>query len=360
MKSIVFTGGGTLGHCLPNIAVYEYLKTDFDKFYYFGSPFGAERKAVEGIFEYMPITATKFSRAPTLKNLAIPFLLSRGVAEATKALKSIAPSVVFSKGGFVAVPTVLAAARLGIPVVSHESDLSVGLANRLTARRSKLVLTSFSSTAKTLRNGVYVGPPIRRAALEDKREYALKLFGLDKTKKVLLILGGSSGAKAINDFFTANLDAFLDSCQILHICGDKHIKGIKKEGYVEIGFLKDVACAYSVADLAVARCGSGVAFELLARKIPTLFIPLPKKASRGDQIENARYFEDKGLSLTLTEEHMCVRSIVRDLTRLDREREFFIKNMNAENFSSSAKTIARIVVGVANGEDIKNVLANIY
>ncbi len=343
MKTLVFTGGGTLGHCIPNLALLPYLKDGFDRFYYIGSHNGPEMSAVAGTMEYMSISTAKLVRSFDLNNLLIPFRLFKGVRQAKKILKSVRADVVFSKGGFVSVPVVVAASALGIPVVSHESDLTLGLANRLTHAKCKFVLTSFSLTARKLNNGIYTGPPIRDEILSDKRAQAEKKFFLSGTKPVLLIIGGSSGAKKINDFIFENVDEILKKYEIVHICGDKHTNGLKRKGYYQSGFEKDMALIYSACDMAISRCGSNTAFELFVRAIPTLFIPLSKKSSRGDQIDNACYFENKGLSLTLTEENMRIRELIDKLEYLNENRAAYIKRMRALDLKSANKRIADII-----------------
>ena len=344
MKVLAMTGGGTLGHCLPNLAVLPYLKDDFDKIIYIGSEHGPERNAVEGILPYMHICTVKLIRGLDASNLTIPFRLIKGVRQAKNILKENGVTAVFSKGGFVAVPVCLAANALSIPVICHESDRSMGLANRLVEKSCKFILTTFPETARDLKNGIYVGAPIRSELLAERRAEAKKFFGIKGGKPTFLILGGSSGAKAINDFVNEHIDRLLGKYEVLHICGDKHIRGIKKEGYHEVGFLKDMALAYSVADAAASRSGSGAAFELLARGIPTVFIPLTKKASRGDQIENARYFEDRGLSLTLDEDRLDIEVFIKTIERLLTDKERFKDNMKKLDLKGGAKRVADIVV----------------
>ena len=341
------TGGGTLGHCLPCLALLPYLKNSFDRIIYIGSEKGRERKAVEGTLEYMCIPTTKLKRGMYLSNLAIPFTLLKAVAAANIILKETGADIVFSKGGYVSVPVCLAANQLKIPVICHESDLTMGLANRLTARKCKYVLTSFETTASKLDNGVYVGPPIARSVLAEKKEEAEKVFSLPRNKPVLLVVGGSSGAKALNDFTVNNIDELLKRYEVLHICGDEHISGVKRKGYRQVGFVKDMALAYSLSDYALSRCGSNTAFELIARKIPTVFVPLPKKASRGDQIQNADYFFEKGMSVTLKEEDMSISALEEKLCYLSANRERFIRNMSKLDPARSLNKMADIVISTA-------------
>ncbi len=342
MKTLVFTGGGTLGHCLPNLAIYPYIK-GYDKFYYIGSFDGPERKAVESIIEYMPITTVKFKRSLSLDNLLIPFKLSKGITEAKKILSDIKCDLVFSKGGFVSVPVCFAANKLGIPVITHESDLTMGLANKMTKNKCKYVLTSFSKTARNLINGIYVGNPIRQEVLVNNSIKAFQKYNFPCKKPIILVVGGSSGAKAINDFVLANLDRLLVDYEILHICGNKHTTNINRPGYIQVDFEKDMSLCYSIANLAISRCGANTAFELLARNIPTLFIPLSKKASRGDQIDNAEYFSSKNLCKMLEEENLSIESVLDCLAELDINRKYYKEKMSALNLKDANMRIANII-----------------
>jgi len=347
MKTIVFTGGGTLGHCIPNLAVFDRLNHAFDRFYYIGSEAGPEKKAVDGIMEYMPITTTKLSRGFHPENALIPLKLIKGIRQAENILRRVNANIVFSKGGFVSVPVCFAASRLGIPIISHESDLTLGLANRLTKNKSKYILTSFSTTAESVENGIYTGPPISERALVEKPYAAKAKYLLPHKKPVLLVVGGSSGAKGINDFIFENLSLITQKYEVLHICGDKHTNNLKADGYCQVGFEKDMAIAYSACDYALSRCGSNTAFELLARYIPTVFVPLPKKASRGDQIANAAYFEKKRLSLTIEEERLNAENLFEKLKTLEDNSAQFVGRMRALNLKTSAKKIADIVIAEA-------------
>jgi UDP-N-acetylglucosamine--N-acetylmuramyl-(pentapeptide) pyrophosphoryl-undecaprenol N-acetylglucosamine transferase len=343
MSSIVLTGGGTAGHCIPHLAIYPYIKEDFDKFYYFGSVDGIERRIASGIFEYIPICTAKLKRQLTFDNLLILPRLIKGVNQAETALKKIKPAVVFSKGGFVSVPVVIAASKLKIPVIAHASDLTAGLANKLVAPKCKLVLTSFEQTAKSFKNGVYTGPPIKRFNLDRKK--SLDYFGFDGNKKVLLILGGSSGSLTINNAITDLLPDLLPKYDILHICGDKHISTQQKniKGYRQVGYVDDMSLCYGACDFAVSRAGAGALFELLANKIPTLFIPLSKKASRGDQIENAEYFYKKNACLVLEENALTKYSLKFRIELLEKQSQKLIDNMNLLDICGGNKKIAQAI-----------------
>lgn len=348
MKTIVLTGGGTAGHALPHLAVYPYIKDCFGKFYYIGSYGGAERAVMEKHFEYYPVRTAKFVRhGNPLKNLMIVPEVMRGTTEAKKILEKLKPDIVFSKGGYVAVPVVFAASRLGIPVVSHESDYTAGLANKITANKCRYVLTSFENAAENINNAVFTGPPIRE--FEQNRSMARSYFGFKGNKPVLTIIGGSLGSVTINRAITGLLPDLLKKYDVLHICGNDNFKTDDYAGYKKVGFIEDMGKVYSVTDVAVSRAGAGTAFELMSLNIPTLFIPLSKKASRGDQILNARYFLRRGMCNMLYEENMTLRILKDKINKTYDDRNFFINNMKKSAVKNGNRKIADILIKLANG-----------
>ena len=288
MYSIVLTGGGTAGHVIPSITLLPELKQKFNKIYYIGSFDGVEGDICKknGV-EFFPVTCVKFKRTFCAENLLIPPKLIKGVIEAKKLLKELKPSVVFSKGGYVAIPTVIGAKALKIPVVSHESDLTPGLANKLMQGKSVVTLTAFKDTAKLFKNGLHVGLPIRKSLDGYDKAKALKEFGFDGIKPILLVFGGSLGAQKINSALTSALNELLKDFDVLHLTGKNNLGFSAKKGYRPLPYLDDMAKAYSVANVIVSRCGANSAFEIVSLNKPCVFIPLSKKASRGDQIKNA-------------------------------------------------------------------------
>ena len=306
MKTIVLTGGGSAGHVTPHFALLENLKKNFDNIYYIGSHNGIEKTLViEKGIPYFSISTTKLKRKVTLENLKIPFLFSKSVNEAKELLLKLKPDVVFSKGGFVGLPVTVACKKLNIPVIIHESDKTLGLANKIASRFAKHTLTTFPDTEKAVKNGVFVGAIVRNELFFEDKTLARQKFKLDGNKPVLLITGGSLGAKKINQAVTQNLDRLLEKFDILHIVGKGNLSNINKKGYYEVEFA-DMKYAYAATDICVSRAGSNTLFELLALKIPTLIIPLPKNESRGDQLDNAEYFYNKGLCLRLFQSEMDI------------------------------------------------------
>ncbi len=350
MATLILTGGGTAGHCTPNLALLPYLRDKFDKIYYIGSKKGIERDIITKTdIPYYPIECAKLRRSLTLKNLTIPYTVFLGVKEAGKILDQLKPSVIFSKGGYVALPTVIAAHKRKIPVVSHESDYSAGLANKLTAKYCKKVLTTFPETAKQFSNGLYVGAPIRRELYGLKKKASVKSFDFAGDKPVLLVTGGSQGSKAINDALRLALEQLLAKFDVIHICGKNNLyKDKTPKGYYQTEFLTDIERAFCACDVCVSRAGSNTLFELLSLKKPTVLIPLPKGNSRGDQVLNAEYFERKGLVTVLPQKVLTADSLLNAINATYANR--FNLKLSFDNFESldATKRIADIICEYTN------------
>lgn len=344
MATIVLTGGGTAGHVIPHLALLPYLKKDFDNIYYIGSSNGMEKNIIgKTDIKYYSVTCAKLIRKFTFKNFAIPFSLYKGVAQAGKILDELKPNVVFSKGGYVALPVVLAAKKRNIPVIAHESDYTVGLANKISAKYCEKVLTAFPSAAKTLKNGVHVGLPLKNSLFTVNKEDCLKQFGLSGKKPVILVTGGSLGAKALNSALRGSLNSLLQKYDVLHVAGKGNLSGIKKTGYVEIEFTDKMENAFACADICVSRAGANTLFEMASLKKPMLLIPLPKGVSRGDQILNAEYFNNLGYANILKQENLTPLTLEKAIDRVFNDCEIFNKNFNAHPVKNAAEVIAKIL-----------------
>lgn len=312
MKRILFTGGGSAGHVVPNLALMNELKYSYH-ISYMGTG-GIEKTLVGNSgFAFFQVDCPKLVRAFTLENFKIPFRLSRAKKNALSILKREQPDLVFSKGGFASYPAVWAAHKLRIPVLTHESDLSPGLCTKLIAKKCKYVLTSFPETADLFKNGKHVGSPIRKEILCGEKTRARRKYEFTDAKPVLLILGGGSGSRALNEAVQANLPSLLMRFQILHLTG-KGNTFTKREGYVPLEFENDMGSAYAASDLVLARAGSNTVFEIIALKKPSVLVPLTR-GSRGDQLQNAEYFEKKGLCTLLREDnlHELMNSLIMTL-----------------------------------------------
>ena len=343
MKKIVLTGGGTAGHVTPHFAVLPYLKKHFDKIYYVGVNGGIEQKLIlQKNIEFFGISATKLKRGFHLENMAIPFKLLRSVNEAKKILSKIQPDVVFSKGGFVGLPVTIASKKLKIPVVIHESDLSLGLSNRLALSYADKLLTTFESTAKKHKKGEFVGAIVREDLFSVSRAEGLKYYGFSTGKPIILVTGGSQGAKFLNDALRSVLPSILKEFNVLHLVGKGNISNVNLSGYKQVEFT-DMKYAYAVSDYCVSRAGSNTAFELLFNNIPTLFIPLPKGNSRGDQIDNALFFKEKGVCSVLMQESLTAESFLNGVFNLVENSKKLQRAVNELKYPLANRKIAQIL-----------------
>ena len=332
---------------IPHLALLPLLKRKFDRIVYIGGHTGIENDIISkqtGI-AYYGVTAVKLRRKLTLKNLAIPFKAAKGIGEAKRLLKQIKPDVVFSKGGFVAVPVVSAAARLKIPVVAHESDYTPGLANRLTAKKCKAVCATFEDTVKFMKaNARFTGAPVRKELYKGDKDAVVKKHGFTGQKPVLLVMGGSLGAKAINAALRDNLREFCADYDVIHICGRGNaVSRQAVPNYIQYEFTEDIAGLFAAADIVISRAGSGSIFELLALKKPMLLIPLPKAESRGDQLLNADYFQKRGIARVLRQENMTGKTLKAAADKLYQDRQNLIEKMSKENNSDGTENIFKVI-----------------
>ena len=321
MKKILFTGGGSAGHVIPNIALIEELLSCGDADVCYMGTGGIEKSLIaEWKLPYYQIECPKLIRGGGWRNfkqnLHIPAAFLRAKKQALEGLRTFRPDLVFSKGGYVALPVIAAAKKLKIPCLAHESDFSAGLANRLTARKCLYVFTSFPETAQKLPHGKYSGAPLRRSVLHASRAEARKKFSIPFHEKVLLVFGGGSGSAAINEALRKNVKALTEKYVILHVCGRGNVVQCNIERYRQFEFVTDMGMAYACADMVISRAGSGTVFEILALKKPALLIPLQGQ-TRGDQAENAAYFERKGLCRVLAQDELSALPQAIEQTFLD-------------------------------------------
>lgn len=339
MKKIVLTGGGTAGHIYPALAVSESLGEDYQIHFIGGNGMEKEIVPKEKGITFHEISTVKLQRKLTPKNLLIPFKLIKAVRDAKKVLKEIQPNVIFSKGGFVSVPTVIAGKKLGIPIVSHESDLSFGLANKIILKRCNVMCTTFKQTAKR-KKCVFTGQPIRAKVFKGNRCKILEQGDFDMRLPNLLVIGGSLGAKFINEKIWENVDILTTKFNIVHIAGKQAKENHTHKNYLQVSYADNIGDYYAFADYAISRAGSGVINELLTLRIPALLIPLSKACSRGDQIENAKLFANMGVAEILQEEEYSQEKFLAKLDNLIKNTENIKKNMKlTQNFNSCEKII---------------------
>lgn len=349
MKRIVLTGGGTAGHVTPNIALIPKLKElDYD-ISYIGSLDGIEKKLIEEMgIPYYGISSGKLRRYFDVKNFSDPFKVMKGYSQARKILRQLKPDVVFSKGGFVTVPVVVAAKNCKIPAIIHESDMTPGLANKLALPSATKVCCNFPETVELLpaEKAELTGTPIRQELLQGNPVAAMDFCGFTANKPVIMVIGGSLGAASINDNIRKILPQLLKEFQIIHLCGkdklDSSLEGTP--GYVQFEYIKkELADLFSLADIVVSRAGANAICELLDLQKPNLLIPLSAKASRGDQILNARSFERQGYSLVLEEEEITEEKLLSTIEELFRNRNSFQEAMAKNNSIDSITKITNLI-----------------
>ena len=349
MNKILLTGGGTAGHVTPNIALLPLLKEADFEISYIGSHKGIEHSLIEaeGI-PYFEISSGKLRRYFDLKNFSDPFKVGKGYFDALSIIRKVKPDVVFSKGGFVSVPVVLAAKTLGVPVIIHESDMTPGLANKLAFPSATKVCCNFPETVKYLPAGkaVLTGSPIRAEILSGSKEAGLKFCGFSADKPVIMIMGGSIGSVFINNAVRESLTTLLEEFQIVHLCGKGNLapecEGM--EGYRQFEYIsKELPDLFAMADLLISRAGANSICEILALRKPNLLIPLSAAASRGDQLLNAASFEKQGFSMVLQEEDVTGDSLTENIQKLFEERESFINKMASSDLLDATGTIMNLI-----------------
>ena len=336
MKKIVMTGGGTAGHVTPNLALIPRLQADGWEIHYIGAANSPEQTLIEQVdgVQFYCVSVGKLRRYFDLKNFSDPFRVIKGVGQATGIIRKIKPNVVFSKGGFVSVPVVYGAKLNGVPVVTHESDMTPGLANKLSAPFAKAECCTFPEAIKyTHGKGVLTGTPIRPEILNGDPRRGRARFGFNDHRPVLMVMGGSTGAQAINAALWQALPMLTNNFQVLHLCGKGNLNSdlTGATNYTQVEYLNDeMADAYACADIIVSRAGANALCEILAARKPALLIPYPKSASRGDQLLNAESFRARGLSLVLQQEDMTPEVLARSIEKLYHERGSLYQAMDAE------------------------------
>ena len=353
MKRIILTGGGTAGHVTPNIALLPRLKELGYDIQYIGSYTGIEKELIEPFgIPYHGISSGKLRRYFSVQNFTDPFRVLKGFREAHKLIRQLKPDVIFSKGGFVSVPVVLAGKRCKVPVIIHESDMTPGLANKIAIPSAAKVCCNFPETLKSLPEGkaVLTGSPIRQELLSGNKIAAMDMCHFTSDKPVILVIGGSLGAVAVNNAVREALPELLKDFQIIHLCGkgkmDESLKDV--EGYCQLEYIKnELRNLFALADIVISRAGANAICELLALHKPNLLIPLSANASRGDQILNARSFERQGFSLVLEEEQLTKETLLNAVKTLYENRTTFINSMKNSGQQDSIGTIIKLIEEVS-------------
>lgn len=349
MKRIVLTGGGTAGHVTPNIALIPGLKERGYEISYIGSYEGIEKKLIEDLgIPYYGISTGKLRRYFDLKNMSDPFRVLKGIREAKTILKKIRPDIIFSKGGFVAVPVALAAHSLKIPLLIHESDMTPGLANKICIPYAVKVCCNFPETKDSLPEGkaFVTGTPIRQELLHGSADAGRAFCGFSADKPVLMVIGGSQGSVFVNTKIREALPELLKNWQVVHLCGKGHLdpKLEQTAGYRQFEYIKEeLPDLFAMADVVVSRAGANAICEISALAKPNLLIPLGTNASRGDQILNAHSFEKQGYSMVLEEENLTEESLLQAVNELYENREKYQNAMKNSTHTDSIRIILQLI-----------------
>lgn len=343
------TGGGSAGHVTPNLALIPKLKEKGFEVQYIGTVDGIEKKIIaDEKIKYHAISSGKLRRYFDVKNFTDPFKVIKGIFEAKKIIKREKPDVVFSKGGFVAVPVVMGAFFNKVPVVAHESDMTPGLANKLSLPYCTKICVTFPETLAHIKKGKgeITGTPIRQELLQGSKIKGKEICKFSSDKPVLLVIGGSLGSRVINEALRGHINEVTERFSVIHICGKGNLdKAIKNNSYRQFEYVREeLPHLMALSDIVLSRSGANSIYELLALKKPNLLIPLSKKSSRGDQILNAKSFEKNGYSMVLLEEELNDETLLNNINKLYENKDRYIENMSKSGLINSTDKIVDIIV----------------
>ncbi|WP_054025647.1 undecaprenyldiphospho-muramoylpentapeptide beta-N-acetylglucosaminyltransferase [Bacillus sp. FJAT-28004] len=359
-NTIVLTGGGTAGHVSGNLVLIPKCEEENWDIHYIGSEQGIERKLVSDykVVTYHPISTGKLRRYLAWENVIDVFRVVRGIFQAYRLIKKLKPHVIFSKGGFVAVPVVLGARLNKVPIVIYEPDLNMGLANKISYPFAATICTAFKETAANLPDSkaVYTGPILQKNLKSENIQRALNACGFTSEKPVLLIMGGSLGADSINQMVKTTRHELLNTFQMVHICGKGKVDHtLSMPGYKAFEFVSgELADLLAIADVVVSRAGSNSIMELLALQKPMLLIPHTRGGSRSGQLMNAQYFEQAGFAELLLQEQMTAQSFIKAIGHLFENRSIYADNMNTQENGEGAPKIMELIKEAGNRDQLMN------
>ncbi|MBV8658463.1 MAG: UDP-N-acetylglucosamine--N-acetylmuramyl-(pentapeptide) pyrophosphoryl-undecaprenol N-acetylglucosamine transferase [Burkholderiales bacterium] len=345
---VAVTGGGSAGHAVPNLPIIEDLLRQGCDVVYFGSADGPERQIVEPLgITYVSIAVERLRRYRAWSNLLIPFRVVSGVLQSLIRLRQYRPTVLFSKGGFVSVPPVIAAWLLRIPVVIHESDLTPGLANRIAGRFAKTICVALPAEWARYpgwfaKKCITTGIPLRPGFQEADAALADQQFDLERDRPLLFVFGGSAGARSLNLALRAALPALLNRYQIVHICGRGHLDMslADQSGYLQLEYLSSgIEHLMKRADIILCRAGMTSLLELLALKQPAILVPLSRAASRGDQIDNATLMVEKKLCIQVEDDGLSAETLVEAVGLYEQQVDAMRKQMASVQLLNDATAI---------------------
>ena len=349
-KLIFMAGGGTAGHINPNLALVEPLQKAGYRVEYMGQKNEMEYPLVTAAgLPFHKVASGRLHRSLNPDTLLTPFRIVKGVFQAIKAIRKEKPALIFCKGGFACVPVAIAGKLTGTKVILHESDLTPGLANKLCAPFASKICVTFEQTLQHLpkEKTVFTGTPIRASLKNGSREKGFELTGLDPAgKPVLMVVGGSQGAGALNDVIGENLEALLADYQIVHLYGGEASGYVPKEakGYFALGYAKEeMADLFAMTDLVLSRAGANAINEFLLLQLPSILVPLPLTVSRGDQILNAQHFEE-GFSYVLPQEKLDLQSLQSALMHVQEHRGEYLSAMGASAAKNGTTEVLKVIL----------------
>ncbi|MBE6355196.1 undecaprenyldiphospho-muramoylpentapeptide beta-N-acetylglucosaminyltransferase [Treponema sp.] len=371
---IVFAGGGTGGHIYPGIAVADELKVLAEKegkkieLYWMGNSSGMDRGIVEknlvscggSITSFIGIPSGKLRRYFSFRNFLDLFKIGFGFIKSIFVLLKLKPDCLFSKGGFVSVPPCRAAALLKIPYFTHECDFTPGLATRLNAGRAKNIFVSYEDTKKYFKGALaskclVTGNPVRPVFYEDRKAEGLKFLGIPENheKPVLLVLGGSLGAAQVNSLIVSELEYLKERFIVVHQTGkafaeeNPDVMASGDDSYKPYAFIYgEMPAVIQSADVIVARAGANSLWECAVCGKPMILIPLCGAGTRGDQVDNARYFESNGAAVVLAGEDATAENLRKGVEKFSEKevRDSYGKSALSMCSRKSALEIAAIIL----------------
>ncbi len=338
-KKIVFTGGGTLGHVMPNIYLMEELKNW--NIFYIGTN-GIEKEKMKNLVaDYRSIPAIKLVRGKIFENFKIPFVLISSIMQAKRHLKEIKPNLVFSKGGYVSLPVCIAARMLKIPVVSHESDYSLGLANKMILKVCNSMCVNFKNLETKNKKIVYTGPIFSKEyEIETKIKTGLTLH---ENKPTILVVGGSLGSKKINEVLFSILKDILKDFNVIHITGKGNLKIKSYDNYNAFEITNNMVNLYNISDFVIGRAGAGVTAECYFKKLPMILIPLENGSSRGDQLLNAKYYVKQGVAEIIREQELAPANLFEKIKTFNSNIKKYKNNYKNKKIINGKNKIIEII-----------------
>lgn len=340
-KKIVFTGGGTLGHVMPNLYLINELKSEFDCFYIGSS--GIEKEKLKSILNdnFHEIPTTKLERDKIFSNFKIPFVLIKAIFSAKKVLKKISPSLIFSKGGYVALPVCIAGRMLKIPIIAHESDYSFGLANKIILSLCTKMCVNFKHLEGKNKKIIYTGAILDKSF--DSKAKPFHNFTLKNNLPTILIVGGSLGSKSINNKIVKNVDILSKHFNIIHITGKGNKDIASKNNYNAIEMFEDMPALYNLSDFVIGRSGAGVTAECFYKKIPMFLIPLENSATRGDQRQNADYYAKLGVAKVVSEQMMTEENFVEEILNFNKNLNKYKQAYEKQKIQNGREKVVEII-----------------